>query len=365
MKGPKNVIWENAVEKTAAKFKAEGKVLPEGLVEFAKTVDPSPEAIKEAIDVYSNQSQRIADILRNRYILENSDIVKNWDLDRLIKEKARVEREIERLKNVKIDTPNSEDYIKHVLWEANDIKKDLDAKAEYDLKGWDRINLDEQTIKDISAVIKEQMDSHDYDMKHVAVRKIAIHFKDEIYYFTAVSSNLLHVRIWEDYPDIQTFSAEFDIKIYPKKLELRNTQKCTPDMIEFLRQCPDDSGVRNFETTGLMFLMMNEFLLHYKDVAFNIREIECKGPSKKKDYKTTTVETRVVRLVKQYKLKKNWQAKVERRKAEIRCQAWGVRGHFRHYKDGKVIFIEAYVKGKNRSQYQGKVYELLPKTMAN
>lgn len=362
MKGPmKNILWENAVDKTAAKFKAEGKSLPEGLVEFAKSIGASPETLKEALEIYKKQRGNIVDRLKNKQIVENPEMVKQWDIEQLMKERDRIDRTINQLESAKVDTPNGKKIVKDALWEADEIKKDLDAKAEYDLKGWDRIELDEQTVKDISAVIKEQMDSHDYDMKHVAVRKMAVNFKDEIYYFTAISANLLHVRIWEDYPDMQTFSAEYDIKIYPKKLELVNTKKCSEDMIDFLRQCPDGSGVRNYETTGLMFLMLNEFFLHYKDVAFNIREIECKGPSKKKDYKNSVVETRVVRLVKQYKLKKNWLAKVERRKAEIRCQAWGVRGHFRHYKDGKVVFIEAYVKGKDRKQYQGKVYELLPK----
>lgn len=34
----------------------------------------------------------------------------------------------------------------------------------------------------------------------------------------------------------------------------------------------------------------------------------------------------------------------------IKCEAWGVRGHFRHYKSGKVIFIKPYKKGKKRNE---------------
>ncbi len=29
-----------------------------------------------------------------------------------------------------------------------------------------------------------------------------------------------------------------------------------------------------------------------------------------------------------------------------RCEAWSVRGHYRHYKSGKVVYIKPYVKGK-------------------
>ena len=34
---------------------------------------------------------------------------------------------------------------------------------------------------------------------------------------------------------------------------------------------------------------------------------------------------------------------------KIHCELWGVRGHYRHYKSGKVVFIEAYQKGKKRN----------------
>lgn len=32
------------------------------------------------------------------------------------------------------------------------------------------------------------------------------------------------------------------------------------------------------------------------------------------------------------------------------AESWSVRGHYRHYKSGKVIFIESFEKGKNRKQ---------------
>ena len=33
---------------------------------------------------------------------------------------------------------------------------------------------------------------------------------------------------------------------------------------------------------------------------------------------------------------------------QYRCECWGVRGHFRHYEVGKVVFIKPYKKGKKR-----------------
>lgn len=45
---------------------------------------------------------------------------------------------------------------------------------------------------------------------------------------------------------------------------------------------------------------------------------------------------------------------------EIKCLCWGVRGHVRHYKGGKTIFIQPYRKGKMRDNpeyYETKTYK--------
>ena len=41
------------------------------------------------------------------------------------------------------------------------------------------------------------------------------------------------------------------------------------------------------------------------------------------------------------------------------CPAWEVRGHYRHYKSGKVVFVNPYTKGKLRNQgVPGREYDL-------
>ena len=35
----------------------------------------------------------------------------------------------------------------------------------------------------------------------------------------------------------------------------------------------------------------------------------------------------------------------EARKYQRHCEAWGVRGHYRHYKSGKVVYIRPHTKG--------------------
>lgn len=42
----------------------------------------------------------------------------------------------------------------------------------------------------------------------------------------------------------------------------------------------------------------------------------------------------------------------------ITCPCWGVRGHYRHYKSGKTVFVKAFKKGKDRetAEPQDKIY---------
>ena len=40
----------------------------------------------------------------------------------------------------------------------------------------------------------------------------------------------------------------------------------------------------------------------------------------------------------------------ERKKHLINCPCWEVRGHYRHYKTGKEVFVPAYRKGKQRNK---------------
>lgn len=37
------------------------------------------------------------------------------------------------------------------------------------------------------------------------------------------------------------------------------------------------------------------------------------------------------------------------RNIKFTCECWNVRGHFRHYKNGKIVWIDSYEKGKNRN----------------
>ena len=112
----------------------------------------------------------------------------------------------------------------------------------------------------------------------------------------------------------------------------------------------------------LEFMIINTYILSDPEKMVDVEEKEVKEhetheglhPVEKKQKKRGKV-----RLVRSYRLKKRWKTVMKRRIQQITCPAWGVRGHYRHYKNGKTVFIQPYVKGKKRDEYRGKIYELM------
>ena len=51
---------------------------------------------------------------------------------------------------------------------------------------------------------------------------------------------------------------------------------------------------------------------------------------------------------------------VKRRKGWTYSHAFQVHGHYRHYKDGKVVFVNSYIKGENKP-LQNQIITLDPK----
>ena len=66
-----------------------------------------------------------------------------------------------------------------------------------------------------------------------------------------------------------------------------------------------------------------------------------------------TSETKLIRLISLN------DGELPNRHNNITCPCWGVAGHYRHYKNGKVVYIQPYRKGKKRDDpeaYQPKTY---------
>lgn len=82
-------------------------------------------------------------------------------------------------------------------------------------------------------------------------------------------------------------------------------------------------------------------------------EKEIKEHTKNKTVKNNKKEYNLLDAIKIYQKNEG-----EKRKHEITCESWDVRGYFRHYKNGKVIWIAPFKKGKKRKEENNKEYKL-------
>ena len=87
------------------------------------------------------------------------------------------------------------------------------------------------------------------------------------------------------------------------------------------------------------------YFLYYKEDIEETEETKQRSVKVKGKYKYSGKV-----YIKNYKLYNiKTKDKVSRARYKRSMQAWGVRGHFRHLPNGKTIFINPYVKGKNRN----------------
>lgn len=120
---------------------------------------------------------------------------------------------------------------------------------------------------------------------------------------------------------------------------------------------PDEAVAELGYTAAWNYVIVNWFV---KNLPAYVRKTSRKvnpkqKPSKKKKSKQKPLEV-VWRDEYEVDLKETTRQALHR---EIKCLCWGVRGHVRHYKDGREIFIKPYRKGKerdNQDAYVAKTY---------
>ena len=245
---------------------------------------------------------------------------------------------------------------------------------EKQLEGWDCINITwEQFFKIMDIVDEDEfVDTFEHiGMNHVAIKTTDAP-DDYIITYYDIDPDLEYMDVsFTMSNNIDSRSPVYRIKFWHETNTITGERKLcwdfadptalTEDEYEHLMQGVEETdGWSTIDTCVKLFLYTNIFMLYYKDVATDIEEKECTAHSTAQSKHRHGRST--VRMFKQYTLKKNWKSQVKRKKAEIKCLAWGVRGHFRHYTSGKVVFVAPYVKGKERAKYQGKDYALLPNT---
>ena len=129
--------------------------------------------------------------------------------------------------------------------------------------------------------------------------------------------------------------------------------------VKFIAPIMADKDDLDYHSFLTIFLAVNYFIKHipssYQETKKKVAETIEVGKGHNKRYK------QVVHLEREY----NFDNLKKITKTHLRhiftCLCWGVRGHLRHYKNGKTIFIQPFKKGKERNNmeaFSGKEYRL-------
>lgn len=104
------------------------------------------------------------------------------------------------------------------------------------------------------------------------------------------------------------------------------------------------------DTVEKVIRVFTYFMYHQND--FENIEIKERRIIKKKGRYQKAKGKNAIKITTTYKLARPVVTKSEkaRIKREFKAEAWGVRGHLRHLKNGKVIEIKPYIKGKKRDK---------------
>ena len=155
------------------------------------------------------------------------------------------------------------------------------------------------------------------------------------------------------------FEHSFIAKEYLKKDYSHYTTRALDREFNFVKFVKSNEGGKMlsqfvFESTMLylMILYMSEKPEYAQSE--EIPSWKAKQEENEKEYKSSYKYTKVV---KKYNIFKNEQEKKIR---QMQCPSWSVRGHYRHYKNGKTVFVKAYSKGKNRDKQEPeeKIYKI-------
>ena len=134
------------------------------------------------------------------------------------------------------------------------------------------------------------------------------------------------------------------------------------NMLQMMTKLYKDMN-QTFEETDLiadsvsLVLSCMAYMEYYKENVSQTKEYVKKDPQnshkkKRKDQR----RNRVVRLTSKYTFKSVVTHKSEHRVYEHHVERWSVRGHQRHLKNGKVIWVRPHEKGHGKKE--GKIYKI-------
>ena len=250
--------------------------------------------------------------------------------------------------------------------------------------GWDLVSMTESEYRQLLWYVyvnnQEEVFKNgivDHSLAKVILPRFAFRVESEntdglisVYYYNQIGSRL-HITVdKENIKKKAGANVEFDVieKMdktdngkYEKRLTIAPDSKLTEANIPWLDTFINGEGDKKmtvFQSILECFFAVQDFLsLPTSKMSMDVEERICETSSVSKKHKAPE-ERHVVRFFRKYTLKKGWleDAGTKRKPTVYTCEAWGVKGHYRHLKDGRSIFVNAYVKGKNKSKYVGKEY---------
>ena len=96
-------------------------------------------------------------------------------------------------------------------------------------------------------------------------------------------------------------------------------------------------------------ILVPMFFMHYcVEKAMNREIIECKKTNKKYKPINERIKSKPKTEYKLFEIIRKYEKHMNHNRHNMTCEHWEVKGHFRHYKNGKVIYIKPFSKGKNK-----------------
>lgn len=132
------------------------------------------------------------------------------------------------------------------------------------------------------------------------------------------------------------------------------------DTLTHVKSIPEQNNLENEK--AVLIIVFTVFLFVIQTMMKTPEEVLVEKAAKRHTKnKGSRKGRRVVRYFKCYSITGK-RAPEAKEKHKILCPAWSVRGHMRHYKSGKVVFINPYIKGKkrNENEFAPKEHKIFP-----
>ena len=102
------------------------------------------------------------------------------------------------------------------------------------------------------------------------------------------------------------------------------------------------------------------FMRYCVKKAMNQEVVEVEKTTKKYKPMNERKENKPKKEYKLFELIRKYQKHINKNRHNMTCDYWEVKGHFRHYKNGKVVYVKPFAKGKNKNNHKeiNKTYTL-------